>query len=197
MARPPKYQSEAEKPVNVSLRLPRDLYDQAQRHARMRRTTLTALIVEGLHMRLEAPTDPRDIIASQDITAMQELEQLIDARIHAILAAQYLPFAEPVPEALAQPTPTLRHGKNNTVMRKDLSEGQDVRRRGRPGILRQPILDLLHQHPEGLSALELKVHLKTDKHIGDTLAGMRRAGIVKVEGEGNRRRYFALDAQPS
>src|SRR5215475_13747724 len=27
MARPPKYESEAEKPVNVSLRLPRDLYE--------------------------------------------------------------------------------------------------------------------------------------------------------------------------
>jgi hypothetical protein len=197
MARPPKYESEAEKPVNVSLRLPRDLYDQAQHHVKMRRTTLTELIVEGLHMRLETLTDPRDIVASQDITAMQELEQLIDARIHAILAAQHLPFVEPIREALAQPTPTLQHGKNNTVMQRDLSEGQDVRRRGRPGILRQPILDLLRQHPEGLSALELKVHLKTDKHIGDTLAGMRRAGVVKVEGEGNRRRYFAMDEQPS
>jgi hypothetical protein len=62
MARPPKYESEAEKPVNVSLRLPRDLYDQAQHHARRRRTTLTALMVEGLRMRLEASTDPRDII---------------------------------------------------------------------------------------------------------------------------------------
>lgn len=195
MARPPKYESEAEKPVNVSLRLPRDLYDQAHHHARMRRTTLTELIVEGLRMRLEASADPRDIIASQDITAMQELKQMIAAEVHAILAAQRPPIAEPAPETSAPPAPPFSHGKNNTVMQKDISAPH--RGRGRPGILRQPILDMLHQHPEGLSALELKVHLKTDKHIGDTLAGMRRSGVVKVEGEGNGRRYFAMDEQPS
>jgi hypothetical protein len=197
MARPPKYQSEAEKPVNVSLRLPRDLYDQAQHYVKMRRTTLTELMVEGLRMRLEAPTDPRDIIASQDITAMQELKQMIAEEVRAILAVQRLPIAESAPETLAPPISIFLHDKNNTVMQRDISEGQDVRRRGRPGILRQPILDLLRKYPEGLSALELKVHLKTDKHIGDTLAGMRRAGVVKVEGEGNRRRYFAMDEQPS
>lgn len=75
---------------------------------------------------------------------------------------------------------------------------QPYKRAGRQrSLVGQRILALLAQHPEGLSALELKVHLKTDKHIGDTLAGMRRAGVVKVEGEGNRRRYFALDEQPS
>jgi hypothetical protein len=189
MARPPKYVSEAEKPVNVSLRLPRDLYDQAQHHARIRRTTLTELIVEGLRMRLETPSDPRDIIASQDITAMQELERMIDARIHTILAAQRLPLAEPVPEIPAQPTPTLSHGKNNTVMQRDISEGQDVRRRGRPGILRQPILDLLRQHPEGLTAVELKVYLGTNKHIGDTLSGMVRNHVIEKQGSDKAVRY--------
>ena len=34
MARPPKYASEDDKPVSVTLRLPRDLYDQAQQHAK-------------------------------------------------------------------------------------------------------------------------------------------------------------------
>ena len=195
MARPPKYESEAEKPVNVSLRLPRDLYDQAQHHARRRHTTLTELIVEGLRMRLEAPTDPRDIIAAQDIPAMQELKQMIAAEVHAILAAQRPPIAEPAPETSAPPARTFSHGKHNTVMQKGISASQ--RGRGRPSILRQPLLELLHKHPEGLSALELKVHLKTDKHIGDTLAGMRRSGVIKVEGEGNRRRYFAMDEPPS
>jgi len=195
MARPPKYKSEAEKPVNVSLRLPRELYDQAQYHARIRRTTLTELMVEGLRLCLEAPTDPRDIIASHDITAMQELKQMIAAEVHAILAAQRPSTVEPAPEPSASPVPPFSHGNNNTVMQKDAAAPH--RGRGRPSVLRQPILALLHQHPEGLSALELKVYLKTDKPIGDTLAGMRRFGVVRVEGEGNRRRYFAMDEPPS
>ena len=124
MARPPKYESEAEKPVNVSLRLPRDLYDQAHHYARMRRTTLTELIVEGLRMRLETPTDPRDIIASQDITAMQELKQMIASEVHAILAAQRTPIAEPAPETSAPPAPTLSHGENNTVIQEKASRGR-------------------------------------------------------------------------
>jgi hypothetical protein len=197
MARPPKYQSEAEKPVNVSLRLPRDLYDQAQHYVKMRRTTLTELMVEGLRMRLEAPSDPRDIIASQDITAMQELKQMIAAEVHAILAAQCPPIAEPVSEASTPPASTFMHGKNNTVMQRDISEGQDVRRRGRPSILRQPILDLLHQHPEGLTAVELKVYLGTDRHIGDTLSGMVRNEVIRKQRHGKDVRYFAMDEQPS
>jgi hypothetical protein len=88
MARPPKYATDEEKPVSVTFRIPRTLYDQAQQHARQRRTTLTELVCEGLQMRLETPTDPRDILATQDITVMQELEQMIDARVYAILAAQ-------------------------------------------------------------------------------------------------------------
>jgi hypothetical protein len=197
MARPPKYESEAEKPVNVSLRLPRDLYDQAQHHARMRRATLTELMVEGLRMRLETPNDPRDIIAAQDITAMQELERIIDARIHAALAAQCLSIPERAPGPPAQRTPPLPHGKNNTVMQRDIPGGQGVRKGGRPGILRQPILDLLRQHPEGLTGTQIKVLIQTDRHVGDTLSGMVRNKVIRKQRRGKDVRYFAMDEQPS
>jgi hypothetical protein len=197
MARPPKYESEAEKPVNVSLRLPRDLYDQAQHHARMRRATLTELIVEGLRLRLETPLDPRDIIASQDITAMHELKQMIAAEVHAILAAQRPLMPEPAPDASAQPTSVLSQDNNNTVMQRDIPGGHGVRKGGRPGILRQPILDLLRQHPEGLTAVEMKVHLQTDKHVGDTLSGMVRNKVIRKQRRGKDVRYFAINAQPS
>ena len=75
MARPPKYTTEDAKPVGISLRLPRELYDQARRHAARRGTTLTELVVEGLQLRLETPTDPRDILVIRDDTVMQELKQ--------------------------------------------------------------------------------------------------------------------------
>ena len=97
MARPPKYATEDEKPVSVTLRIPRDLYDQTQHLAKMRQTTLTELVLEGLRLRLETPTDPRDILASQDIAVMQELKQMIAAEVQAALAAQDFHVPETTP----------------------------------------------------------------------------------------------------
>jgi hypothetical protein len=116
MARPPTYTSDAEKPVSISLRIPRDVYDQAQHHAHMRRTTLTALIVEGLRLRLETPLDPRDILVSQDNTVMQELQEMIDARIHAALAAQR-DKAPRVENAPTQPLPAMSHDSNAVLQK--------------------------------------------------------------------------------
>jgi hypothetical protein len=105
MARPPKYASEEDKPVSVTLRLPRNLYDQAQQHAKRRQTTLTELVREGLQMRLETPTDPRDILATQDSTVMQEVRQMIADEVQAALAAQRTRAPDPSP-----PTPAPHNG---------------------------------------------------------------------------------------
>ena len=52
MARPPTYHTDAEKPVTVSVRIPRALYAQAQQYVSMRRTTLTEVLLDGLRLRL-------------------------------------------------------------------------------------------------------------------------------------------------
>jgi hypothetical protein len=114
MARPPKYASEEDKPVSVTLRLPRDLYDQAQHHARMRQTTLTELVREGLQMRLETPTDPRDILATQDITVMQELRQMIADEVQAALAAQHFQAPESTPTRQGEDNSKTQHYSNAT-----------------------------------------------------------------------------------
>src|SRR5438445_4436 len=72
MARPPTYHTDAEKPVSVSLRIPREVYDQVQRQVSQRRMTLTEALLDGVHLWLETPADPRDILVSQDNTVMQE-----------------------------------------------------------------------------------------------------------------------------
>ena len=56
--------------------------------------------------------------------------------------------------------------------------------------MRQRILTLLQDHPEGLSAEEIRVYLKAEKPIGDTLQGMRRNGVVTAQGQGRDMRYF-------
>jgi hypothetical protein len=67
------------------------------------------------------------------------------------------------------------------------------RKGGRPRSAEgQHILDLLADHPEGLSAQEMRVYLKAEKPLGDTLAGMRRLGTVRTQGQGRETRYFAV-----
>ena len=56
--------------------------------------------------------------------------------------------------------------------------------------MRQRILTLLGAHPEGLSADELRVYLKAEKPLGDTLQGMRKQQKVRTRGTGKALRYF-------
>ena len=64
------------------------------------------------------------------------------------------------------------------------------RRRGRPGPMRQQILTLLGEHPEGLSSEQIRVYLQAEKPLGDTLQGMRRQEKVQTRGNGKSMRYF-------
>ena len=100
--------------MSVTLRIPRDLYDQAQHHAKMRQTTLTQLVIEGLQMRLETTTDPRDILASQDNTVMQELRQMITDEVQAALAAQHFQASESTPARQGEDNSKTQHYSNAT-----------------------------------------------------------------------------------
>jgi hypothetical protein len=86
MARPPTYQSDAERPMTVSVRMPQALYAQAKHHASLRRTTLTELLLDGLRLRLDTPADPRDILVSQDNTVIQQLQEMVDTAVQHALA---------------------------------------------------------------------------------------------------------------
>lgn len=54
-----RYQSDAERPVTVSLRIPQALYERLDRYASEHRQTVSALVRDGIEMRLDAPADPR------------------------------------------------------------------------------------------------------------------------------------------
>ena len=125
--RPFVYQSDEEKPVTVSLRLPRDVYEQAQRYVRMRLPmTLTDLLLDGLRLRLETPADPRDIILSDDNTIIRELQDMIRAAVQAEIGklSDFMgprfstPGAMPTPEAPAEPVLDISH-YSNTVLQED------------------------------------------------------------------------------
>jgi hypothetical protein len=64
--RPPTYHVDEERPVSVSLRMPKALYEQAQQRVQQRRMTLTEALLEGLQLWLETPTDPRALFVSDN-----------------------------------------------------------------------------------------------------------------------------------
>jgi len=63
------------------------------------------------------------------------------------------------------------------------------RRPGRPSTLRPLILELLREHPEGLTAVQIKVLLGIEQHVGDTLSGMVRNGVIVRHGRRPSVRY--------
>jgi hypothetical protein len=54
-----RYQSDAERPVTVSLRIPQALYERVERYASEHRQTVSELVRNGIEMRLDEPADPR------------------------------------------------------------------------------------------------------------------------------------------
>jgi DNA-binding transcriptional ArsR family regulator len=66
----------------------------------------------------------------------------------------------------------------------------------RPGPMRARILALLREHPEGLTAEELRVHLKAERPIGDILQGMVRQGLVVRQGYRKGGRYVDMRIGP-
>jgi hypothetical protein len=195
LGRPFVYQSDAEKPVTVSLRIPRDLYDQAQRYVKMHLPmTLTDLLLDGLRLSLETPADPRDIILSDDNTVMQEVQEMIRAAVQTEIGKlntfmgsaldALRPAPAPAPEAPAASLAALSYDDNTVI------QEEAPRRPGRKSTLRQPIIDLLRNHPEGLSAEQIRGHLSPQRPIGDVLQGMRTSGVVRTQGKGRDMRYF-------
>ncbi len=77
--RPLTYVDEAQRPVSIALRIPRDLATQMQRYAYEHRQTVTALLLDGLRWRLAHPGTSRDIISSHGHTVSQRM----DAGAHA------------------------------------------------------------------------------------------------------------------
>jgi hypothetical protein len=188
LGRPFVYQSDAEKPVTVSLRLPRDVYEQARRYVGRRPPlTLTDLLLDGLRLRLDTPADPRDLILSDDNTVMQGLQELVDAAVQAALV-KVSGTATPAPEAPAPPGPD-RAQDDKAVVQANVS-----RRPGRPSTMRQPIIDLLRTHPEGLRAEQMKVLLGVETKVGDILSGMVRDRLLEKQGNGKAVRYVVRES---
>ena len=74
-----KYVTDTEKPVMVSVRLPRELYERLERYATQYRQSISELVKDGIEMRLDEPADPRSRSAGS--TTEEPLVQIDGASI--------------------------------------------------------------------------------------------------------------------
>ena len=58
------------------------------------------------------------------------------------------------------------------------------------GAMRQRFLALLGEHPEGLSAEQIRAFLQPESPLGDTLQSLRKREQVRTQGKGKDMRYF-------
>jgi hypothetical protein len=95
-------------------------------------------------------------------------------------------------EALGLPATDTDYGNaTDTELVDEEVEAPAPRQGGRPrGEMRQRILTLLGEHPEGLSAEQIRAFLQPGKPLGDTLQGMRKQQKVTTRGTGKDLRYF-------
>ena len=68
-----KYTADIEKPVMVSVRVPRELYERLERYAGQHRQSISDLVKDGIEMRLDVEADPRSRKAES--TTEEPLEQ--------------------------------------------------------------------------------------------------------------------------
>jgi hypothetical protein len=72
-----------------------------------------------------------------------------------------------------------------------VEEAPPRRKGGRPwSAMGQRIVALLGEHPEGLSAEQIRAFLQPEKPLGDTLQSLRKREKVKTRGAGKDLRYF-------
>jgi hypothetical protein len=129
--RPFVYQSDTEKPVTVSVRPPRDVYDRVERYVKMHPgMTLTEFVLDGVQLRLDTPADPRDLILSDDNTVIQEVQEMIQAAVQAEIGklSDFLgprfstPGDMPAAEVPASPVSDISYN-DNTIIQEKASRG--------------------------------------------------------------------------
>jgi len=178
------------------------MIDAVRRYADLHRTSISEVIRQGLDMRLNAAQqvngfDSNTLLPAATMTMLTRLSTVLDTAADQLRSAFADAMGAPA-EAPQSPPEAQEYNGNieyngNTIQDAPTTELQPApqHQRGRqPSPLRQQILTLLTEHPEGLSPEQIRVYLNPEKPIGDVLQSMRRAGVVHLRGDGYQKRYF-------
>jgi hypothetical protein len=197
----------------LTVRLPTELYDALEvvaerEHYTREAPELARTVRTALEHYLACPQRRQTGIVHPTILAHKgqtenSREPLEDSTRHARIVPEPLGDTRGQTESVPEPAPTTEppQGKKRQIA-KAPTQVEDTTRQTAipPGVeptpktLRSPmrwrILTLLEEHPEGLDATELRVYLKAEKPLGDTLQGMRKHGAIRTQGSGKETRYF-------
>jgi hypothetical protein len=140
--------------------------------------TATQTVVAAVQAKQLSPTD----IVTETVTATlaRDLPVLVRQLVEGLAV-----------EALGLPVTDTNGIVTDTEIVEEEEEAPEPRKGGRPrGEMRQRIVALLGEHPEGLSAEQIRAYLQPAKPLGDTLQGMRKQQKVRTRGAGKEMRYF-------
>ena len=173
----PKGSGELGEQVRLTVRIPLLLYERLGEYAESRRYTrgvpqLAVCVREALEAYLGNKGQTKNSPPGE-ISISGQTEKYISGQTIIVQESIRESFRQTgiVPEGSAENN---RQTKKGGRKRSELGER---------------ILTLLGSYPEGLSAAELRVYLKAEKPLGDTLQGMERSGKLTGVGSGREKRY--------
>jgi hypothetical protein len=115
--RPLTYESPDERPVSVSLRLPRALYDQLQQRVSQRRLTMTEALLQGAQLWLDTPPDPREArLSDGGNTVMQEWKERFAALATSMQTQVETALLAALNAGGHQPSAAILSDNSNTVL---------------------------------------------------------------------------------
>jgi hypothetical protein len=179
----PKGSGELGEQMRLTVRIPKPLYEQLEEYAETKRYTrgapqLAVCVREALEEYLHNKGQTKNV-PSVDTPVSGQTEKYISGQTRLV--------QESIRESFGQTKNVSEGGEeNNRQTKKGGRKRSDLGER---------ILALLGSHPEGLSAEELRVYLKPEKPLGDTLQGMVRTGKLRGVGSGQQKKYRLADEE--
>jgi hypothetical protein len=147
----------------------------------------------GVHERQWTSRDPLVDVLREQLQRAQERERVYEererayqdhiARLTAMLHEAHQQNQRLLDMPRSAPPPRPRPGREPAVSR------TAAPLEGPRGEMRQRIVALLQEHPEGLTPAEMRTLLGVDKNLADTCLGMLRYGLVQRVGRG---KYVAI-----
>jgi hypothetical protein len=180
----PKGSGELGEQMRLTVRIPKGLYERLEeyvgrKHYPRGAPQLAVCVREALEEYLDNKGQTKNT---------PPVENRISRQTEKYISGQTSIVQESIRESFRQ-TENVPDGleNNNRQTKKVLPAGrQGGRKRSELG---ERILALLSSYPEGLSAEEIRVYLKPEKPIGDTLQGMVRTGKLRGVGSGQQKQY--------
>jgi hypothetical protein len=153
---------------------------------------------EFLAMQAAQPPPTETVTETVTATLERDLPALVRQLVEGLaLEALGLPVTETDSdvtdiEALGLPVTDTHYGNvPDMKIPQEAEEAPAPRKGGRPwSAMGQRIMALLGEHPEGLSAEQIRAFLQPEKPLGDTLQSLRKRERVRTHGTGKELRYF-------